>query len=182
MDRIDQEKAYWNKCSQDPDLDVKYISDMPNKEFKKALGTLDGRVLEIGCGVGRLIEDGYYGIDLTPGMLEIAKKRKPKGNYKLCDGRTIPHKDKYFDSVYCVLLFQHIPFDAVESYISEASRVLKKGGIFRFQFIEGREDEPFSKHHLWQKVKKALTDNGFKAEKEKGLVHEQWTWVTAVKK
>jgi len=180
MNRLTKEKNYWNKASKDPKVDIKYISDIGKAPFLDLLGKelKKGKTLEIGCGVGRLMQDGYCGIDISEGMLEIAKKRKPKCHFKLSDGRSIPYKDETFDSVYCVLVFQHIPFDAVQFYIDEASRVLKKDGVFIFQMIHGDEDEPFSKHHRVGKL------NIAKFSKDRalhGLIHPQWTWIKLTK-
>jgi SAM-dependent methyltransferase len=180
--RITVEKAYWNKAALDPDVDVKYISDLSTKECLEALGEIKGTALEIGCGVGRLMKDGYHGIDISQAMLDIAVGRKPKCTFHLCDGRTIPYADEHFDSVYSVLLFQHLPIEAVEGYIVEAYRVLKSGGTLRFQFIEGIEDEPFSKHHDCPRIIDLLLKTGFTVGTvDEGLAHSSWVWLTGKK-
>lgn len=64
----------------------------------------------------------------------------------------------------------------------ETYRVLKPGGIFRFQFIEGIEQEPFSNHYSLDDMKQWLNDAGLEFVKaDQGLCHFQWTWVTAKK-
>jgi len=182
MDRVQTEKEYWNNAALDKDVDEKYICDFDVNDCKKALGEFDGRVLEIGCGVGRLMESGYYGIDISKNMLVLASERKPDCHFKLCDGRTIPFFEETFDFVYCILVIQHLKNDAVIGYINEASRVLVEGGSFRFQFIEGKESEPFSNHYLLSDIKTWLELAGLNVIKiDKHLVHGQWTWVTAVK-
>lgn len=181
-DRIRLEKEYWDKAALSPEVDTKYIADVGLTESKEAVGSLVGRVLEIGCGVGRLMEDGFCGIDISEGMLEIARKRKPECEFKICDGRTIPYPDNYFDSAYCMLVFQHLPLEAISAYINETFRVLTKDGIFRFQFIEGEENEPFSHHYKFSEIKRILVGAGFIYTKvDRKLVHPQWTWITATK-
>lgn len=184
--RVEIEKEYWDKASKDKDVDKKYISNIAKDGFKDALGDLDGNVLEIGCGVGRLMKAGWYGIDISQGMIDIARSRKKNCHFEVSDGRTIPFEDNFFDHVYSVLVFQHIPFDAVLGYIKEAHRVLRKYGLFQFQFIEGNEDEPFSHHHDLDRILQALTDFGFFVNPSpqfirKGIVHLDWTWVRAIK-
>lgn len=182
MKRTDLEKNYWQIAALDPDVDQKYICDMDDDERNKALGKMDGRVLEIGCGIGRLLQPHWFGIDISQRMINIAKNKKPICNYAVCDGRTIPYEDEYFDHVYCVLVFQHIPFSGFEQYTKETARVLKPGGTFRFQFIEGDEDAEFSKHYDLKEVKRVLQENGFVILSEKvGLVHKYWTWIHAKK-
>lgn len=182
MDRLSEERKYWNKAALDADVDRKYISDIGTLETKNAIGKLPGNVLEIGCGVGRLMESGWYGIDISENMIEIARTRRPDCHFIVTDGRFIPLDDASLDCVFAVLLFQHIPFSGVSLYIREVSRVLKDGGIFRFQYIKGSEDEPFSKHHDETALVLTLGFNKLKTLKiERGLVHPQWTWITAKK-
>jgi ubiquinone/menaquinone biosynthesis C-methylase UbiE len=171
MNRIQEEKDYWNEAALDPNVDEKYICNLPSEPFFEILGGLEGKVLEIGCGVGRLMKDGYCGIDVSENMLAIAKDRKPKCEFKITDGRSIPYPDETFDGVYCVLVFQHLPADAVQIYIDEAMRVLKPDGTFIFQYIEGREDAPFSKGHF-PILKNFRTINRYES-----LIHPQWTWI-----
>lgn len=185
MNREDIEKDYWNKSALDPDVDVKYISDIDKEPYLEKLGTLKGKVLDIGCGVGRLMKSTYYGIDISENMLKIAKKRLPKATFKLCNGRSIPFDDNYFDNTYAVLLFQHIPFGAVKDYISEANRVLKKGGSFTFQYIaddDNKDTGSLSFNHNTNDMLVTLLKNNFWITKfSKGDVHPLWTWITAVK-
>lgn len=181
QDRIQIEKLYWEKAAEDKDVDSKYISDIPDAKFLQEIGERNGMVLDLGCGVGRLMQDGDFGIDISENMIEIARQRKPKCRFRVCNGRSIPYQDDYFDLVYSVLLFQHLHIDAVETYIDEVGRVLKSGGKFVFQFIEGYENEPFSQHHAWDNIYKVLVRNGFKFTAKRGKVHYQWTWVKAIK-
>jgi len=183
MKRVTLEKNYWNEAASDPDVGNKYICDLKDKDCLEAIGALHGRVLEIGCGIGRLMKQNYYGIDISEKMIAMAKNKKPGSQFFVSNGRKIPFEKGYFDAVYCVLVFQHIPFDAVSGYIKEAARVLKNEGKFIFQFIEGEEDARFSKHHSLKEILKVLEENGFDLKKtlvKKKLVHKQWTWVKTV--
>lgn len=195
MNRIEEERQYWNKAAKDPDVDRKYIADVDTEEcLTKAIRPhlKYGVTLDLGCGVGRLTipiaedtDSFVYGLDISENMLRIAAKRS-KGlkniQYLDNDGRYIPFDDDFFDSVYSMLLFQHLPFEAVGQYIREVGRVLKSGGKFRFQFIEGAEDEPFSKHHSLGGIDAACGFAGLQIiNMDKGLIDPQWTWVTAVK-
>lgn len=174
------ERNHWNELALDPDVDKKYISDLPDDKYKHLLD-FKGNVLEIGCGVGRLLKNGWYGIDISDEMCKIAKQRKPKAIILQNDGRTVPFDDNLFDAVYSILVFQHIPFEAVKSYIEEAYRVLKPGGMFIFQFIAGDEDEPYSKHHPLPYVIYEVEDLFKEYSLDYGLGNYNWTWVVAKK-
>lgn len=179
--RLQEEKEYWDSVAQDPEVDIKYICDINTEDCLKALGKLDGKVLEIGCGVGRLLPKGGSGVDISSKMLAIAQDRRPDCLFIKCDGRSIPFTDNNFDTVYCVLLFQHLPMEGVIMYLSEAARVLRSDGKFIFQFIEGNEDEPFSKHHNLESIKEILKQSFKEIQITHELVHKQWTWVSAIK-
>lgn len=201
MNRIDLEREYWNEAALDPDVDRKYISDVSTEECLAALDAPKlGKILDVGCGVGRianaLSEGGHskrkiFGIDISEEMLDLADDRrrcwpysiKYNGNeYKLCDGRTIPYKDSSINFAYSMLLFQHLKADTIQSYMKETYRVLEPKGIFRFQFIEGDEQEPFSNHYSLDQMKTWLEDARLEFIKaDKGLCHPMWTWVTARK-
>ena len=182
MNRQQFEREYWNKNALDPEVDKKYISDLDTGECLEAIGKLEGEVLEIGCGVGRLMKRGYHGIDISENMIDIARERKSECIFQVNNGQDIPYPDDYFNSVYSVLVFQHIPIANVYYYISEASRVLKDKGKFVFQFIEGDEDEPFSKHYNLSDIVEIMDYNDFVVKSvKKSLVHHMWTWVYAKK-
>ena len=174
MDRVQQEKDYWDSAALDPDVDQKYISDISTEECIKALELPEDPFyfLDLGCGVGRLSfevaqkENVFgHGIDISLEMIEIARSRfsdrdnMPKNwvNYQVNDGRTLPFANpELFDFVYSVLLFQHLEGTTILGYMQETYRVLKPGGIFRFQYIPGTENEPFSKHYDTRQMRKWL--------------------------
>lgn len=180
MNRVDIEKLYWDTNATDKDVDVKYISDISANDCLKDLTGLGEKVLEIGCGVGRLLKPGYYGIDISTNMLEIANQRKPKCVYKHTDGRSIPFQDDSFDSVYCYLVFQHLPDDAMSSYIEEAHRVLKDGGLFIFQWIEGTEQEPFSFHRSTSTVDE-MAKRFWRIQHQSSEAYDGWTITRCIK-
>lgn len=107
-------------------------------------GVIKGRfpegaaVLDVGCGAGfltnYLAEKGHRvsGIDLSGTSLEIAKKRDPTGkvDYRVANGYQLPFPDASFSAVCAMDLLEHVADPA--QIIAEASRVLKKGGLFFF--------------------------------------------------
>lgn len=93
----------------------------------------DSLSLDIGCGVGyacKIMQDaGYkpYGIDISAGALEHAKKRLPNSIFNLAaESNIMDHKDDFFDAISCLGVLEHI--DNPEVIVSEAFRVLKPNG------------------------------------------------------
>lgn len=100
------------------------------------------RVLEIGCGVGRLFE-GYaerfgdvWGIDISPTMIKLGQEKCPAtATWLVGDGATLTGvADHSIDHVVSYEVFQHIPsYDVIASYFAEIDRVLVDGGTFQVQ-------------------------------------------------
>jgi SAM-dependent methyltransferase len=120
------------------------------------------RILEIGCGVGRMTRwfagsfGEAHGVDVSPEMLERARRRLAAiPNVTLHPGSGFdlrPLPDAYFDLVFSYIVFQHIPSaDVVRSYVREAARVLRDGGAFKFQ-VNGDQSADYRSHvrDTWQ--------------------------------
>ena len=93
------------------------------------------RILDLGCGNGRLFElfkernVDYYGVDFSEKMVEIAKCRYPKTKFQVADALNLPFSDNFFDEAISIAVFHHIP--SVEfrlEFLKEIKRVLKPGG------------------------------------------------------
>jgi len=74
------------------------------EDFKKIISKhIKGKVLDIGCGYGRIspwIKD-YTGIDISPDLIEIAKREYPEKEFWVGDAKNLPFKDKEFDWAIC---------------------------------------------------------------------------------
>jgi SAM-dependent methyltransferase len=100
------------------------------------------RMLDIGCGIGRL-DRGFtevfgevWGLDVSGEMIAQAKEQNQgyssiqfvKGNGQDLD----VFQNGYFDFVFSYITFQHIPNKKIiKSYFKEIHRVLQPGGIFK---------------------------------------------------
>jgi len=102
------------------------------------------RALEIGCGPGRLLKPmaerfgEIHGVDVSDEMVALARERLreiPHAHAHSGSGADLKQfADESFDFLYSYAVFQHIPEKCVVfSYLDEAARVLKPGGLMRFQ-------------------------------------------------
>jgi ubiquinone/menaquinone biosynthesis C-methylase UbiE len=91
-----------------------------------------GRALDVACGTGRhaarLAAAGHatVGIDATPAMLDLARRRAPGADFRLGDFTALPVDDESFDLAICALALAHLrdPTPA----IAEIARAVRPGG------------------------------------------------------
>jgi len=117
------------------------------RELKRGLPGVNPRArraLEIGCGPGRLMKPlskifgEIHGVDVSDEMITLATERLkpiPHAHPHVGSGADLRQfADESFDFIYSYAVFQHIPSkDVVFSYLADAARVLKPGGLMRFQ-------------------------------------------------
>lgn len=131
-----------------------YNGDVPSKdplpfyfEFVERIKPLNKKmqVLEIGAGAGNVINficnhvKEVHGVDISSVAINMAEKylkKNKKQNYKLYVRDNIEFfKDKKFDLIYEMTVFQHMLRDHTIEYINQCYRKLKDDGLVMFQFI-----------------------------------------------
>jgi len=113
----------------------KYASPAQINDFVRFLKP-KSRVLDAGCGFGRdtnlLTQKGLnvVGLDLSSGLIQIAKKKLPQINFIEGNFLTLPFNDKYFDGVWAHASLVHLESVVdVKKALKEFNRVLKPEGI-----------------------------------------------------
>ncbi|WP_293078976.1 methyltransferase domain-containing protein [Okeania sp. SIO3B5] len=161
------------------------------------------KVLEVGCGVGRLIKylrENFArvdGVDISEKMIQFAKQYladgKQNGEVSVnngCDLQALSSES--YDFVYSTIVFQHIrSISIVKSYFSEIFRVLKPGGYFRIQVHdhsagslgnfdeEGATDKQYyfsGNAYTEEQLKDLLLEPGFNLVSLKSA--KPWIWAT----
>ncbi len=159
------------------------------EELKKYIKESE-RVLDLGCGNGRLFElfkdksIKYVGVDFSKKLIEKAKK-KYGNHFQIADIFSLPFSDNYFDSIWSIAVFHHVPSKQLRlKALKEIKRVLKKDGkiimtcwyLFKFPFRKDillspkklkiqRYYRAFTKREL----KKLFQQAGFEVEELKYL-------------
>ena len=150
-------KAFWNARARedafffvdnrlnygDPD-EARFWTD-GERDFDVLLATVDARleaadrVVEIGCGVGRLTRvaaeraGDVRALDVSGEMLELARRYNPQlANVEWIEGDGVSLAgiaDATADACFSHVVFQHIPDARVTlGYVAEVGRVLRSGG------------------------------------------------------
>jgi len=109
------------------------------------------KFLDIACGTGLTLKrlakkyrkSTFYGIDVSPGMLKVAKgrnKRRENVNLLLENAESLPFRNEFFDFIILSETLHHL--ENPDRIFEEMIRVLKKGGYFllmeprRIEFCE----------------------------------------------
>ena len=128
----DINKKYW--ANVEPEKMLSGLS-FPGSELLSYL-TLNDKILDVGCGVGKvseyLTEKGYIvtGIDLNEKAIKQAQERNKKIKYKIVDvTETLPFENDSFDAIVVSFLFVSLIMKENQEVVAkEMTRVLKKGG------------------------------------------------------
>jgi ubiquinone/menaquinone biosynthesis C-methylase UbiE len=95
------------------------------------------RVLEVGCGTGRVYEQlvprrlpegGYLGVDISTRMLALARQRFPGGRFHRGDGCALALADGAVDYALAFEVVGHLP--EVKPLLRELGRVSRRGFLF----------------------------------------------------
>lgn len=151
------------------------------EELKKYI-TEGEKVLDLGCGNGRLYElfagynINYAGVDFSEQLIEIARNKY--GDYfRMADILNLPFSDGNFDSVWSIAVLHHIPsVELRKRALSEIKRVLRPNGrvvvtcwriksLFRKDiFIPFRGQKRY--YHVFSKreIARLFKNTGFKIE------------------
>jgi len=111
---------------------AKWIMDVLLR-LRKKMGSTDTRLLDLGCGDGRLVPlwqsisgAETHGLELSPQAVQTAQQMFPYIKYKQGDGISTGYDDSYFDIVVCQEVLEHI--EEQNRLVSECSRIMKTGG------------------------------------------------------
>lgn len=151
--------------------DFREVGEWYVEQFRELAGFgPDDRVLDIGCGIGRMaiplmdaLDEGTYeGFDTSSTMIKWCRrniaardprfkfehapihnrKYNPFGTVRAIDFR-FPYEDSSFDFAFATSLFTHLAVEETKHYFEELSRVLAPGGgaLVTF-FLLGGEGRP----------------------------------------
>lgn len=105
-------------------------------------------VLDVGCAGGvksRYLIDRelrVVGIDISEGLIEIAKREVPKGEFLVLGMEELQKLDQQFDGIFMQASLLHIPRAKVADVIARAAGKLNKEGLLYVAVKEKRAGKP----------------------------------------
>ena len=159
-----------------------YDDTSDDKYIDKFLQSLSGkRILDAGCGIGedcKYVEQKGFeaiGIDLSQGMLEIAREKYPKGRFQIMDMTNITYPEDTFDGIISNCSLFHIPTELLPQTLESFKRVLKPNGKLLLILQEGNEETMVEKpyrpgvyvymnYFSAENIEKLLREHNFKVD------------------
>ena len=107
-------------------------------EIASRLGAGD-RVLELGCGPGVDAVElargrSYTGVDLSPVMVETARRRVPEGTFLVGDLTAVSLPPASFDAVVALYVFGHLAAEEHVPALERSFAWLRPGGVLCASF------------------------------------------------
>ncbi|MEU8252914.1 class I SAM-dependent methyltransferase [Micromonospora inaquosa] len=146
-----------------------------------------GPVADVGCGPGRVTAHLHtlgvdaFGIDLSPGMIEVARRDHPELRFEVGSMTDLDLADGSVAGLVAWYSLIHIPDDQIDTVLAHFRRVLRRGGPLLLGFhvgdetslkTEGYGGHPMRLHvHRRQPARMAawLRASGFRIESETTL-------------
>jgi len=156
-----------------------------------------GRVLDAGCGAGvpvckTLVAKGFRvtGIDISDGMLALAKENVPQADFLKKDMTKLDFPEDSFDGITAFYSIIHVPRERHAALFGSFRRILKPGGAI-LACMGAREWEGegelmgaplYWSHYSPDRSTRLITDAGFNVLSARFFDHgdgEEFLWVCA---
>lgn len=137
----------WNKIAQryeDTFMDLELYNDTYDV-FCESITKDNANILEIGCGPGNITKylathnPSYkiFAIDVSPKMIELAKKNNPNTHFQVMDCRNLKDIRKTFDAIICGFTIPYLSESDCSKLISDCNKLLDENGILYISFVAG---------------------------------------------
>jgi len=138
-------------------------------------------VLDVACGPGNVAAYmlaktpalHWFGIDLSPNMVQLASKNAPEGKFQVMDAKHIHTLQTPFHAVISAFCFPYLTPEEVRLFCKSASALLQPGGLIYVSTMAGQSthtamqvnsfgDELHTYYHAPADILAVLQQSGFK--------------------
>jgi ubiquinone/menaquinone biosynthesis C-methylase UbiE len=135
------------------DLTRDLLDDTPEERavlalFADMVGAQGGGIVaDVGCGAGRITAHlrhlgvDAFGIDLSPGMIEVARRDHPGVRFEVGSMTDLALADASMTGLVAWYSLIHVPDDEISSVFAHFRRVLRPGGPLLLGFHVGDESQ-----------------------------------------
>jgi len=139
-----EQKEYWDKVADKKEFITPFQFDI----FQHIVSR-DGKILDIGCGYGRTLDqlysNGYnnsIGVDFSHKMISRGKEQYPYLDLRVKIEKNLEFEDNTFDAVILFAVLTCIVEDTEQvQLLKEIERVLKPGGVIYINDFLLNEDQ-----------------------------------------
>ena len=132
MNKLLTQEEYWDRVAEEKEFTTPFQMEL----FKKVVPK-KARILDIGCGYGRTLQELYLsefndlsGIDISKKMIDKGTKLYPHLALRKYDGSQLPFENNSLDAVILLAVLTCIISNSEqEKLIDEIQRVLRDDGI-----------------------------------------------------
>ncbi|MEU5959483.1 class I SAM-dependent methyltransferase [Streptomyces sp. NPDC047525] len=191
----DTRTSYDTVAASYADLTRHLLDETPQEREVLALfadlvrGQGHGPVADVGCGTGRITGHlrtlglDAFGIDLSPGMTDVARRDHPGVRFDLGSMTELALADASVSGLVAWYSLIHIPDDEISSVLAHFRRVLRPGGPLLLSFHVGDESqlktEGYGGHPMKVYVHRRQHDQTIEWLDEAGFAVETHTTLTS---
>ena len=129
---LDCQTAYWDRVAAEKRFTLPF-----NKKKFRNLVDIEGKVLDLGCGYGRICEIIYglgyrkvIGLDIAAKMISRGRKQHPHLDLRVLNPGQWPGRPASFDAVVLFAVLTCIPTNkGQQTLLGQIAHVLRPGGI-----------------------------------------------------
>lgn len=125
------------------------------------------KVLDLGCGTGRLLNFATHGTDFSENMLNVARQKYPKKNLAVGEISEIPFEEG-FGCIFCFHVIMHQNQEETKAFLNECHQKLSKNGTLIFDYPVKSRKKSVSPQEDWH------AGNSFSAVDISELSKDQW--------
>lgn len=146
----------------------RYIDEQENVFLNSFFKNKDySKILDLGCGTGRLLKFATHGVDFSEKMLSIASKKNPGKITAVGEIAKIPFDIK-FDCIFCFHVIMHQTKEETKKFLDECFRTLGNHGVLIFDYPTKARRKTVSPQEDWH------AGNSFTAAEISVLSDEKW--------
>ena len=132
MNKLLTQKEYWDNVAEEKEFTTPFQMELFKKNVSK-----EARILDVGCGYGRTLNELYLseftnlsGIDISKKMINRGIKLYPQLTLKKHESGSLPFENNSFDAVILLAVLTCIINNIEqEKLINEIQRVLRDDGV-----------------------------------------------------